>query len=319
MANAQSWIPAIVVVVVIVLAGAGVAGYVYLTHGPKSNPPVPTVQYGDNVTVNYIGILGSGPEQGKVFDTSFYSVATNNATYPKTLSFQMRASAKNYTPLAVHVAGNTPSSGYTVGNLTFIQVVTGFWQGLIGMAGNTTRTLVLPPDLAYQYDNPACLATEPLTYTLPVVQTLSVSAFNAQYPGQSVTQGVEFSDPHYGWPVLVMNANASFATVENLPTVGWTSSPAGWPVEVTGLTSTANGTGTITLTNELSSAQAGHVAGHVITGSGLCSQISGGKFIVTAVNVANGTYTENFNTEVTGETLVFVVTITAIVASPRSG
>lgn len=312
MATLQSWLPAIVVVVLLIIAGAGVAGYLYLTHGPKSNPGVTTVQYGDNVTVNYIGIMGSGPDEGKVFDTSFYSVAANNATYPKTLTFAMRASEKNYTALPVHVAGNTPQSGYTLGNLTFIGVVTGFWQGLIGMAANTTRTLVLPPDLAYGPINPACEATEPLVSTMPVVQTLSLSAFSAQYPGQTPTEGVEFSQPHYGWPVLVLNTNSSFATVENLPTVGWTSHPAGWPVEVTAITSTSNGTGVITLTNELSATQAGHVAGHAITGSGLCNPPSNGNFIVSAVNVANGTYTENYNTEVTGETLVFVVTITAI-------
>ena len=319
MANNPSWLPAIVMIVAVIVIAAGLSGYLYLTHGPATNPSVPTVQPGDNVTVNYIGIMASGPDQGKVFDTSYYSVASNNASFPKTLTFQMRASAKNYTPLPVHVAGDTPQSGYSLGNLTFIGVVTGFWQGLIGMTANSTRTLILPPDLAYGADRASCIATEPLTYTLPVTESMSVNAFSARFPGQTATQGIEFPDPHYGWPVLVLNANASFATVENLATVGWTSSPAGWPVEVTGLTSTANGTGQITLTNELTAAQAGHVLGHAITGSGLCNPPSNGRFIVTAVNVANGTYTENYNTEVTGETLTFVVTITGIFKPSTSG
>lgn len=317
MANNPSWLPAIVMIVAVIVVAAGLTGYLYLTRGPASNPGVMTVQLEDNVTVNYIGIMGSGPDQGKVFDTSLYSVASNNATFPKTLTFQMRASAANYTPLGVHVAGDTPSSGYTLGNLTFVGVVTGFWQGLVGMGANTTRTLVLPPDLGYGPLNPSCLATEPLTYTLPVIESMSIGAFGSQFPGQSPTEGAEFADPHYGWPVLVLNANASFATVENLPTIGWTSSPAGWPVEVTGLTSTVNGTGQITLTNELTTTQAGHVLGHAITGSGLCN--SGGRFIVSAVNVANGTYTENYNSEVTGETLIFIVTVTGIFAANQVG
>lgn len=312
MATSTNWLPAIVMIVLVAVAGVGVVGYVYFTHGPKSNPSVTTVQYGENVTVNYIGIMGSGPEQGKVFDTSFYSVATNNATYPKTLTFSLRESAKNYTPLGVHVAASTPQAGYSVGNLTFVGVVTGFWQGLVGMEANTTRTLVLPPSQAYGPLNPACLATEPLTYTLPAVSTLSLATFTAQYPGQTPTQGIEFPDPHYGWPVLVLNVNSSFATVENLPTVGWTSSPAGWPVEVTALSATTNGSGTITLTNELTPADAGLTVGHAITGSGLCNPPSGGRFIVSAVNVASGTYTENYNSEVTGQTLIFIVTVTAI-------
>lgn len=319
MANNPSWLPAIVMIVAVIVVGAGLTGYLYLKHGPQSNPGVPTVQPGDNVTVNYIGIMGSGAEQGKVFDTSLYSVATNNATFPKTLTFALRSSEKNYTPLGVHVAANTPNSGYTLGNLTFVGVVTGFWQGLVGMAANSTRTLVIPPALGYHSLNPSCLATEPLTYTLPVVQAMSLTTFGARYPGQSPTQGVEFPDPHYRWPVLVLNANASFATVENLPTVGWTSSPAGWPVEVTGLSSTANGTGIITLTNELTPAQAGHVLGHAFAGGGLCNPPSGGQFIVWAVNPANGTYTENYNSEVTGETLIFIVTVTGIFSPGRVG
>jgi hypothetical protein len=319
MANNPRWLPAIVMIVAVIVVAAGLSGYLYFTRGPSANPTVPTVQVGDNVTVNYIGIMGSGPDQGKVFDTSIYAVAENNATYPKTLTFQMRSSAKNYTPLGVHVSGNTPNSGYTLGNLTFVGVVTGFWQGLVGMAANSTRTLVIPPALGYHSLNPSCMATEPLTYTMPVVQAMSLSAFSSRYPGQSPTQGVQFPDPHYGWPVLVLNANASFTTVENLPTVGWTSSPAGWPVQVTALTSTSNGTGLITLTNDLTTADAGHVLGHAITGGGLCNPPSGGHFIVWSVNPANGTYTENYNTEVTGETLIFIVTVTGLFTPGRVG
>src|SRR5579862_184052 len=182
MANNPSWLPAIVMIVAVIVVAAGLTGYLYLTHAPAANPGVSTVEIGDNVTVNYIGIMGSGADQGRVFDTSLYSVASNDATFPKTLTFQMRASAANYTPLGVHVSDSTPSSGYTLGNLTFVGVVTGFWQGLVGMNANTTRTLVLPPDLAYGPLNPSCLATEPLTYTLPVVQTLSLSEFGSHFP-----------------------------------------------------------------------------------------------------------------------------------------
>ncbi|MCI4337316.1 MAG: FKBP-type peptidyl-prolyl cis-trans isomerase [Thermoplasmata archaeon] len=312
MANNPSLLPLIAIIVAVIVVTSGAVGFLYLTHRPATNSGVPAVAVGDNVTVNYIGILGSGAEAGKVFDTSFYSVATNNASFPKTLEFGLRASAKNYTPLPVHVSGNTPSSGYTLGNLSFIQVVTGFWQGLVGMTGNSTRTLVLPPSEAYGPSNPACISTQRLSFTLPVVETLSLAAFSADFPGTMVAQGIEFPDPQYGWPVLVLSANASFATIENLPTLGMTASPAGWPIEVTGLSSTTNGTGMITLTNQLSPAQAGHVLGHVAAASGLCGSQSNGRFIVSAVNLADGTFTEDYNTEVTGQTLVFIVTITGI-------
>ncbi len=123
---------AILTIVAIVVAGIG-AGLLYEFNHPKAPAGPPTVQVGDNVTVNYIGMFGSGPEQGRVFDTSIKSVAENNATWPKSLQYTPR-SASGYTPLPVHVGPNTPGSGYTVGNVTYGGVVTGFWEGLLGLA-----------------------------------------------------------------------------------------------------------------------------------------------------------------------------------------
>ena len=312
MAETRSWTPFLAVAIVAIVVGAGLAGYLYFVHRPQGPPTVLTVTVGDNVTVNYIGVMGTGAEAGKVFDTSIYSVATNGIAYPKTLEFALRGTAANYTPLPVHVGSDTPSSGYSLGGQTYIQTVTGFWQGLVGLTGNSTRTVTVPPALGYGALNSACLRTEPLTFTLPVVETMSLAQFSQRYPGVTAFQGTEFPDPHYGWPVLVLSQNGSFATVENLATVGHSASPAGWPVLVTGVSPTANGTGTITLANQLSPSSAGLILGHDYTGTGPCSSQSNGRFIVSAINVANGTYTENFNQEVQGQTLVFLVTVVDI-------
>jgi FKBP-type peptidyl-prolyl cis-trans isomerase 2 len=312
MATNPSWTPFLAVVLVVVVAAAALSGYLYYTHRPQGPPSELTVAVDDNVTVNYIGVMGSGPEAGKVFDTSLYSVATNGISYPKTLEFSLRGTAANYTPLAVHVGSDTPSSGYSLGGLTFIQTVSGFWQGLIGLTGNTTHAVPVPPSLGYGSTNAACVATRPLTFTLPVVQTFSLSQFAQKYPGVTAFEGSEFPDPHYGWPVLILSENSSFATVENLATVGHTASPGGWPIEVTQVAATANGTGAITLVNELTPAMAGHLLGHDYLGTGPCSSQSGGQFIVSGVNVANGTFTENYNQEVQGQTLVFLITVVDI-------
>lgn len=312
MAQTQSWTPLIAIAIVAILVGGGTAGYLYFKNRPQGPPTVATVALGDNVTVNYIGVMGSGAEAGKVFDTSLYTVATNSIAYPKTLEFGLRGTAKNYTPLAVHIGSNTPSSGYSLGGFTFIQTVTGFWQGLVGLSGNSTRAVVVPPDLGYGPTNLACVATRPLAFSLPVLETLSLTQFTQRYPGVTAFQGVEFPDPHYAWPVLVLSENSSFVTVENLPSVGATSSPAGWPVVVTAVSPTANGTGTITLVNQLFPSEAGLVLGHDYLGNGPCSSQSGGRFIVSGVNVANGTFTENFNQEVQGQTLVFLITVVDI-------
>ena len=311
MATTPTWTPVIAIAIVAIIAGAGLGGFLYYRSLPGSTATPLVVQLGDNVTVNYIGVMGTGAEAGKVFDTSIYSVATNSIGYPKTLEFGLRGSAANYTPLAVHVSGNTPQNGYTLGNLSFIQVVTGFWQGLIGLPGNQSRAIVVPPSLGYGSIRSSCLSTQPLSYTLPVVETLTLTQFGARFSGVTASIGAEFADPYFGWPVLILNTNSSFTTIENLAQVGMVAHPTGWPVLVTSVESTTNGTGAITLLNELSPAQAGLVLGHAVGGQGLCSSPNG-EFIVSSVNTANGTYTENYNTEVTGETLIFTVTVVDI-------
>ncbi len=310
MASAPSPLVPIVLVVLIVAATGGGLGYLYDKGLPGKASGAAAVQLGDNVTVNYIGLFGSGPEQGKVFDTSLYAVATDNIAYPKSLEFHARGSSpSNYTTLDVHVGGNTPSSGYSLGGLTFIQVVPGFWQGLVGAAPNQTTAIVVPPSLGYGNVNQACLSTKPLTYTIPVVQTVTGSTFAKDYPGVLTASGAQFTDPHYGWPVVILSANASFVTYENLPQPGWSASPSGWPVTVTNVSAAANGSATITLENQLFPSQAGHLLGTDYAGTGPCSSSSGGRFIVSAVNLGGGTYTENYNSEVQGQTLIFLVTV----------
>ncbi len=67
--------------------------------------------------------------------------------------------------------------------------------------------------------------------------------------------------------------------------------------------------------NELSPAQAGHLLGTDFNGSAPCTS-SNGEFIVSAVNPAAGTYTENFNEAVTGQILIFVITVVNIYPPP---
>jgi FKBP-type peptidyl-prolyl cis-trans isomerase 2 len=308
---------AFVILVVITLAAAGgLAGAAYYFSRPAPAPSELTAQFGGNATVNYIGYFGTGPDSGRVFDTSIYSVAINNASYPKALEFHYRGSEAGYTPLGVYVGPNAPASGYSVGNTTFSSVVTGFWEGIIGVPGNTSKTIVVPPDYGYGPQNTSCFRTLPLTYTEPVISTLTASGFAAQYIGVTPLTGVTFPDPSYGWNVTILSANSSFVTIENLPSVGYVTSPAGWPVEVTSITSTPNGEGAITLVNELSPGQAGHVLGTDFNHTGPCTTSSQGQFIVTAVNSTAGTYTEDFNMEVTGQTLIFVVTVIDIFPPP---
>jgi FKBP-type peptidyl-prolyl cis-trans isomerase 2 len=294
---------AIVLVLVVIIAGAAGAGVLYYENHKLGTPHELTVQIGDNVTVNYIGVFGSSAQIGKVFDTSEYAVATNNLSWPKAIGFTPRGPyPSNFTPLPVAVGPNVPSGGYTVGNLTFSGVVTGFWQGLIGLPGNQTRYITVPQNLGYGPQNSSCLVSQPLTYTLPVTVALSTSAFTTQFPSVTPAAGAEFTDPTYQWPVYILSVNSTSVVYENLPTLGWTASPQGWAVKVTNITST-----NITLVNQLSAVNAGLVGGTSTTQ--VCNT---GSFIVSAVNAATGTYVENYNEPVTGQTLIFIVSVVDI-------
>lgn len=299
-------------VVVVIAAGAGGAAFLYYETHPTAKQALLTVQVGDNVTVNYIGVFGSGPQIGHVFDTSVYSVALNNVSWPKSLQYSSRGgSPSDYSPLGVNVGTGAPASGYTINNVTFGMVVPGFWQGLVGLPGNQTRYVTVPPNLGYPASliNQTCFVTQPLTYSVPVSVSLTPAEFAKLYPNATASAGTQFVDPTYGWPDLVFSANATAVVVTNLPTVGWVGYPNAWGVKVTNITASA-----ITLANQLSPSQAGTVLGHV-SGTGVCGSTS---YIVSQVNLGMGTYVQNYgdassgNKQVYGQTLIFIVTVVDI-------
>jgi len=292
------WVMTLFVVVILVVA-AVVGGLLYVRNHPAPAGGPLTVSLNDNVTVNYIGKFGSGAQQGRVFDTSLLSVATDNQTWPKSLEFAFRANASAYAPLGVHVGPTAPSGGYTYNNTAFGAVVAGFWQGLVGMTGNQTHWINITATLGYGPLNASCLVSAPLVYRMPVVTTIQAASFATHYPNETASVGAEFLDPVYGWPDLVLSANSTSVSVENLPPLGFVASPSGWPVTVTNISG-----GVLTLTNELTSAETGRVLGHSPTS--VCSSKS---FIVSSIDVGAGTYTENFNREVVGQTLIFGVTV----------
>ena len=301
-ARPSIFVPLLLIVVVVIAAGVGTA-FLYEFNHPKTTPPGRTVVVGDNVTVNYIGSFGDGPQVGRVFDTSLYSVASNNASYPKSLEYSHYGTPSGFTPLPVHVGFDTPPGGYSLDGLTFGGVITGFWQGLLGLPANHTARITIPPSLGYGPADPACFVTKPLFVSVPVLLAVTPTQFSTLYPGDNATAGTEFSDPTYGWNDLVVSANASAVVVENLPSLGWSVPGKSWPIVVTAINSS-----TITVTNQLTAADGGTVAG--LSGAKVCSsESSRGNFIVSAVDPGAGTYTEDFNPEVYGQTLIFQVTV----------
>jgi hypothetical protein len=291
---------AAILVVLVVVAGGGGFAFLYYENHKSPSPGGTRVALGDNVTVAYIGLFGSGPQIGRVFDTSLYSVATNNLSWQKSLEYTWRGpNPANYTPLPVYVGPYAPSGGYTIGNLTFSTVVTGFWQGLVGLPPNQTRYVTVPASLGYDIVNQSCFVTRPLVTTVPLVAALSFPAFESEFPGINTSAGYEFTDPTYGWPDLILVSNTSSVVYENLPTLGSGTSPGGLPATVSAINST-----TITVAYQLSPAQAG-----LVKGTSTSSVCSSSTFIVSQVDQKAGTYVADYNPEVYGQTLIFQVVV----------
>jgi hypothetical protein len=95
-----------------------------------------TVEEGDKVAVNYIGMF---PE-GDIFDTSIYEVF-NNSKLPKDPGLKQR---DLYEPLKIYVGSEQQAQGAEYGN-----VILGFWEGVVGMKVNETTVVRIPTEKAY--------------------------------------------------------------------------------------------------------------------------------------------------------------------------
>lgn len=98
------------------------------------------VKTGDKISVDYTGSL----EDGKVFDTSIYSVARENNLFTP---------GREYKPL-----------NFTVGKGEMIQ---GFDEGVVGMKVGETKTLTILPEKGYGLINPLLIQAYPIIQEVP--------------------------------------------------------------------------------------------------------------------------------------------------------
>jgi hypothetical protein len=297
----------ILVVIVVAAAGIGLGLEQYYAY-PSPATPAATAQVGDNVTVNYIGQYANGSQAGRTFDTSLYAVYLNNVTYPKSLQYTGRGtSPSDYSPLPIHIGGDIQ---YTVDGVNYTPVVTGFSQGVVGLQVNQTRWVTFPDSLGYFGLNPACVATVPLTFSVPVLTTVAVGDFSTDYPGVTASPGLTFPDPTYGWTDLVFSMNTTDITVESLTTVGFVATVTGWNATVTQVNATA-----ITLHDDITPANYASILGHFATARACGGGQPSSTFTILSLNLANGTFVENWNSPVAGFSLTFRITLVSIVAS----
>ncbi|MCL4326004.1 MAG: FKBP-type peptidyl-prolyl cis-trans isomerase [Candidatus Thermoplasmatota archaeon] len=282
----------VIAIIIVIVFGIVAEGVVYYYVIPKQSPlPKPlSVQLNDNISVNYVGTLPNG----QVFDTSILQVAVNNATYPKAVSFVFRGNTK-YIPLDVHVG---PSGGSS----TYITTVRGFWQNLIGMNVNQSKTFIVSPSEGYGYANPQLIDRMNIYQNISSVKFYNNTDFTTIYPGIRPQAGISFTDTHWGWTDYILSANSSGVMIQFSPYVGEIVNPFGWNVKVLAIHS--NGTNsTITIKNLLTPYDDNNLMG---------KDFRGNSFIVTNVNLQNNTFVIDYNKQIVGVNLTFTVTVLSI-------
>ena len=280
----------------IVVCGALIGYVLYSEAGASSAQSSPAIVAGDLVMMNYIGWTPNG----KVFDTSLHSVASDNALYPKSLTFTMRDAA-SYKPFNM-TAGDYGSGG----------TIKGFALGVIGLRAGDHVTIEVAPGDGYAIQA-NMTRWQPLVQEVPVLEAVTKADFTANFKTDPVPMAIL---PHYfwTWDVQVVEVLAGMVTIKNLPTVGQVvypfgdpndiSNPGGWPVEVVGY-SLANQA--ISIKHHLSSSDVYNIKG---------ADIDGRTIIVTAYNSDNGTFqvgksdpSSGYNAEIAGRLLLFEVFI----------
>ena len=280
--------PLVQVIALLVTMGVLIAAFyvVYVKQPPAAVTPR-TAEIGDTVDVAYVGTFGDPgfADSGKVFDTSLRSVALDNVSYPKALSFSWRATWTNLT--------------FAIGSGS---VIKGFDEGALGMKVGDVRRIVVPPAEGYGPSDPAKVFERPLVQEVPARAVMNDTAFRNAF-GITASDGIIVTDPFWRWNVTVA-VSGNVVTTTNSPGVGDRVRPYGaWDARVASIDDAANnGTGIVYVQHDLTEDDAVRILAH--DGSR--------QFIVTAVDTVRGVYVADYNQEVVGRTLVFDITLNSI-------
>lgn len=296
-----------IIIAAIVLAAAVIVYAAYSNSRVAKTETTAVVASGDSVSLNYIGRLSDG----RVFDTSFYPVATDDVAYPKSLTFTLRSN-DSYKAFDM-TAGNYGSGG----------TVKGFALGVIGIHVNETRIVEVTADEGYPL-NPAMLETKSLVEQIPATENMTDAAFLDNF---GVKATVLLVIPHYfwGWNVMVIDDSSGIVTIKHRPEVGQiyypygnpgsSTSPEGWPVRVESFDPEGlGGQGVTTVRNLIEQKDVYNIKG---------VDSDGKTFILWDFSSANSTFvihksdsSKGYNAEISGRTLFFEITIVSV--TPQS-
>lgn len=288
----------IILIGVLLVSASSVVILLYEGSQEVESPDLGTASWGDTVRVDYTGKL----TDGRVFDTSLWEVANNDALYPKSLSFSLKNQSA-YKPLEFQLGAG--------------KMIPGFERGVVGMIAGDTKVIEIPPEDGYGQLNRSKLRTIPLVAEERVFDTLNISAFEDKY-GSSPVVDKTLKDPFYGWDMTVLSVDekADSVLIQNSPVRGERYPVfgaelglpnTGWYITIDSVDSTADsGRGVIVVRHLVEADDAGYLKG---------IDESGAEFILHEVREDSNQVVLNYNGELVGKTLFFTVTLVEIVES----
>ena len=263
---------------------------VYARQGLVQN----AVEAGDRIKVDYIGKFADG----RVFDTSLWEVASDDTAYPKSLFFGMRGDETAYRPLE-----------FTVGQGTIIR---GFDLGVRGMVVGETKIVEVTVDQGYGPMDHAKMVTLQLEEKLPLTTLMDKATFKATY-GEEPVSFRSVTNQRLGLPAYVLNFNSQTGKAEVTLQVdigetykAYSYGSYGWDVEVTAIED-----GQVTIRHLLDEDDELNVRGYDNTGLWVDDKAYRDCYVYN-VDEAAGTFVLNYNREVVGHQLTFVITLIEI-------
>lgn len=290
------WQVIVLAVAIVVLSAAFYILYVKVPPPPVS-PRV--AETGDTVDINYIG---SFEDTGRVFDTSYESVAVDNVSYPKAVSFGKPAWRGQFSPFQFQVGcvDLTPEQQQATRCTAAIR---GFDRAVRGLSVGDTKRVVVPPEDGYGDLDPTKVFELPLLQGVTARETMNETAFAERF-GIAPSDRLIVLDPFWRWNVTVSLAG-NIVTITHSPKIGQVVRPySAWDAAVESIDDSANGgAGIVYVRHLLDADDAGSVY----------AVDEGQAFIVSSVDTDREVYVANYNSEVTGRTLVFEIALVSII------
>ncbi len=298
----KRWIVYLLAIIILVATGGGIYAVRYM-NGEEVEPDI-VVESGDTVSVHYTGWLEDPRiyDERRIFDTS-RSQITGETTY--TFTDRPRGDPFSF----------TVNEG---------EVIPGWEENVLGMKEGESRTVMIPPEKAYDTHSEDLIFEIDKEEVVPVYERMNVFRFQEIYE-QEPEPSMSVENVFWGWDMNVESIEGNYVWLRNVPDSGETYNSyrpdgRGWTSKVISIdSSAADGIGEIVIEH---SVRKGTVVSadllalyedrfaeieDIRRNAGQSPQAEG-----IVVEVGEDTITVDFNEEVAGKTLRFRITVLEI-------